>query len=116
MNELCRVALEVQWATGDRHFLLHTMKRRPYEELQRIVEEEGGRMFHEKAGHRQGGAWVVMLNGVTKVFESNQAGFPGMDELYVPKVPAPKHYRDYETGLLIAGAREKWLKSLAAVS
>lgn len=72
-------------------------------------------MFHEKAGHRQGGAWVIMLNGVTKVFESNQAGFPRMDELYVPKVPAPKHYRDYATSLL-EGAREKWLKSLAAVS
>jgi hypothetical protein len=88
------------------------MKRRPYEELQRIVEQEGGRMFHERGGHGLGGAWVVELWGLTQVFKSNQAGFPEMDMLYVPKVPAPKHYRDYHTGLLVKGAEERWLALL----
>jgi len=37
------------------------MKRRPYEELQSIVEQEGGEMVFERAGHGQGGAWLGIL-------------------------------------------------------
>ena len=88
------------------------MKRRPYEELQQIVEQEGGKMFYERGGHGLGGAWVVHLRGITQVFESNQAGFPEMDRLYVPKVPTPKHHSDYHTGLLIEGAEQRWLTLL----
>lgn len=91
------------------------MKRRPYEELQSIVEQEGGDMVFERAGHSQGGAWVVTLRGKTKVFPSNGAGFPPMDRLYVPKVKEPSHYRDYSNDLIV-GAREKWLEMLGSAS
>lgn len=91
------------------------MKRRPYEELQTIVEEEGGQMVYEKAGHGQGGAWVVTLRGKTMVFPSNGAGFPPMDRLYVPKVKEPAHYRDYSNDLVV-GARDKWLAMLGSAS
>lgn len=90
-----------------------TMKLRPYDGLQRIVEEAGGRMFHEKKGHPRGGAWVVLLRGIRREIKSNQAGFPEMDRLYVPNVPCPKHYSDYSSDL-IAGAREQWLDYLAS--
>ena len=38
-----------------------------------------------------------------------------MDQLYVPKVPVPLHWRDYTT-TLIDGAREKWLGILGGRS
>lgn len=91
------------------------MKRRPYEELQAIVEQEGGQMVYEKAGHGQGGAWVVTLGGKTSVFPSNGAGFPAMDRLYVPMVTEPSHYRDYSDDLIV-DAREKWLSMLGSGS
>lgn len=91
------------------------MSRRPYEEIQSIVEQEGGEMIYEKAGHGQGGAWVVTLRGKTTVFQSNGAGFPPMDRLYVPKVKEPSHYRDYSNALIV-GAREKWLAMLGSGS
>ena len=71
------------------------MARRPYEELRSIVEEEGGQMVHEGGGHGPGGAWVEQLRGMKETFPSNGAGFPRMDELYVPKVAEPVHYLDY---------------------
>jgi hypothetical protein len=89
------------------------MKSRPYEELQSIVEDEGGEMVFERQGHGPGGAWIVTLRGRTTVFASNGAGFPPMDQLYVPKVASPSHYRDYSNDL-IPGARERWLGMLAS--
>jgi hypothetical protein len=39
---------------------------------------------------------VVTLQGNQKVFRSRgPAGFPPMDQLYVPKVQSPVHYSDY---------------------
>jgi hypothetical protein len=91
------------------------MKRRPYEELQAIIEQQGGQMVYEKAGHGQGGAWVVTLHGKAVVFSSNGAGFPPMDRLYVPKVKEPVHYRDYSNDLVV-GARDKWLAMVGSAS
>ena len=92
------------------------MSRRPYEELQRIVEQEGGQIVFERAGHSKGGAYVVTLQDNQKVFRSQgPAGFPPMDQLYVPKVQSPVHYSDYSR-TLIPGAREKWLEILGAPS
>jgi len=91
------------------------MKRRPYEEIQSIVEQEGGQMNFEREGHGQGGAWVVTLRGKTTVFQSNGAGFPPMDRLYVPKVKEPSHYTHYSNDLIV-GAREQWLAMLGSSS
>lgn len=84
---------------------------RPYEELQAIVEQEGGQMQFERKGRAQGGAWVVTLRGKVTVFQSNGSGFPPMDKLYIPKVPEPSHYTDYTTKL-VEGAQEKWIGML----
>lgn len=84
------------------------MTRRPYEELRAIIEQEGGHMVHERSGHGPGGAWVVTLRGKTTVFQSNGAGFPPMDRLYVPEAKEPSHWSDYSNEL-IDGARERWL-------
>lgn len=86
-------------------------KRRPYEELQQIVEHEGGEMHLEREGRPQGGAWVITLRGRTTVFPSNGAGFPPMDRLYVPNVAEPMHFRDY-SNTLVEGAKERFLGML----
>jgi hypothetical protein len=81
--------------------------------LRTIVEKAGGTMHHEKAGHGQGGSWIVVLNGHETVFQSNGAGFPPMDRLYVPKVENPRHYNDYSCTLK-DGSREEFLKMLGS--
>ncbi|MBL8762973.1 MAG: hypothetical protein JNM07_01725 [Phycisphaerae bacterium] len=87
-------------------------RRRPYEELQAIVEELGGEMRYEKAGRPQGGTWIVSLPGhAEKFFNSNGAGFPPLDRLYVPSRAAPSHYRDYSNELL-PDAPEQWISML----
>jgi hypothetical protein len=87
---------------------------RPYHALRSIAEELGGSMRHEKQGMPQGGAWLVEIPGHSvKSFESNGAGFPPLDRLYVPKRPDPTHYRDY-TCELLPGARERWIAMLEA--
>jgi hypothetical protein len=91
------------------------MTRQKYEEIKSIVEQEGGQMVYEKAGHGHGGAWVVTLRGKTTVFQSNGAGFPPMDSLYVPKVKEPSNDRDYSYDLIV-GARAKWLAMLGSAS
>lgn len=87
-------------------------RSRYYKELSAIVHELGGQMRHEKLGRPQGGSWVVSLPGHAETFfDSNGAGFPLMDQLYVPKVPNPSHHTDY-THELVAGARERWIAML----
>jgi hypothetical protein len=85
---------------------------RYYKELSDIVIELGGQMHHEKLGRPHGGSWVVSLPGHSeKFFDSNGAGFPPMDRLYVPKVPNPSHYSDY-ANQLVPGARDRWIAML----
>lgn len=84
-------------------------RRRPYEELQIIVDELGGQMRFERAGRPQGGTWIVSLPGhAERMFDSNGAGFPPLDGLYVPKVPNPTHYRDYSNDLQ-PDSRDRWI-------
>ena len=87
-------------------------KRRPYEEIQALVNEHGGTMRHERHGY-EGGAWIVSLGGKRRIFLSNGSGYPDLDKLYVPKpeFPNPNHYSDYST-TLVADAWEKLLALL----
>ena len=88
------------------------MRRRPYEELAAIVESLGGEMVFERKGQPQGGAWFVRLPGhATHWFPSNGRGFPGLDELYIPKIPNPQHYRDYTNDLRLDG-EQRWVDRL----
>jgi hypothetical protein len=84
--------------------------RRPYEELRVSIEQLGGSMIHVKEGY-QWGAWVVTLNGRTKVFEPNGNTYLELDRLYVPAVSDPRHYRDY-TKNLVDGAVERLIAML----
>lgn len=53
------------------------MSRRPYEELQRLVEQERGLVASKTAAHPRGGAFVVALRGKQKGFRSRgPAGCP----------------------------------------
>ena len=80
------------------------MARRVYEELRRIIENEGGSMVYQKSGYGAGGAWIASLDGSRKVFKSNTRGFPLLDRLYVPAKQNPKHWQDYTTKLVDDGA------------
>ncbi len=86
------------------------MARRIYEELQQLVERQGGNMTYERAG-AHGGVWTIVLHGRTREFLSNGAGFPELDRLYVPKVAEPAHYSHY-TNELVSTAFEKLLTLL----
>ncbi|GJQ28673.1 MAG: hypothetical protein HBSAPP03_05570 [Phycisphaerae bacterium] len=86
-------------------------RRRVYEKLRALVEDAGGTMEHERRGHGPGGAWIVTLRRKRSVFESNGAGFPRLDRLYVPKVPNPSQWRDY-TNTLRPGARAAWMRMI----
>jgi hypothetical protein len=83
-------------------------RRRPYEELQRLIEQRGGTMKYTRSGHGSGGAWLVNLDGKHAVFLSNGAGFPEMDTLYVPNVASPRHHSDYSK-TLVEGAPATFL-------
>ncbi|MDP8973502.1 MAG: hypothetical protein M3N45_10110 [Actinomycetota bacterium] len=84
--------------------------QRAYGELRTSIEQLGGSMIHVKECY-QWGAWVVTLNGKSKVFESNGNGYPELDRLYVPKKSDPRHYRDY-TKTLVNGAVERLIAML----
>ncbi len=62
-------------------------------------------MWYEREG-APGGRWIVALQGRTREFISNGAGFPELDRLYVPRVAAPSHYSDYTNELLPEAADE----------
>ncbi len=87
-------------------------KRRPYEEIQQLVQQHGGTMRHQREGY-QWGAWIVRLGGKERIFLSNGSGYPDLDKLYVPKPGFfhPSHYSDY-SNTLVAGAWEKFLAQL----
>jgi hypothetical protein len=51
-------------------------KRRVYEEIRSMVEEEAGTMVRLRKGVAQGGAWEVAIGGITKRFLYDGAGFP----------------------------------------
>lgn len=76
------------------------------------MEDEGGEMRFARKGLPAGGAWIVTLRGRTSAFQSNGAGFPPMDRLYMPRVPEPSHWRDY-TNDLTQNASRRWLDTLA---
>ncbi len=76
-----------------------TDDRRAYEELRSAIESLGGSMSYVREGS-QHGAWEITLGNRSGRFESNGAGFPDLDPLYVPKVAAPKHWSNYSTELV----------------
>ena len=86
-------------------------RRRVYEEIRTAFEEQGGTMTFEREGSPTG-AWVCTLYGRQRVFHSNGRGFPELNKLYVPKVPNPRHWRDYTTRL-VEGALPQFLARCA---
>jgi len=88
-----------------------TSKRRVYEELRIIVENEGGEMYHERRGHASGGAWIVKLEGKRKVFEADGGEYMALARLYVPRRANPTHASHYSK-TLIDNAKAEWLNNL----
>lgn len=84
--------------------------RRVYEELREEIEGRGGTMSFRREDSRWG-AWEVCLLGRSARFESNGAGFPDLDRLYVPKIEDPRHWSDYSNALVPA-AIDKLLSRL----
>lgn len=80
-------------------------RRKAYQELRDMVKSKGGSMRFEKQGY-QWGAWIIEIDGKTRIFRSNGSGYPELDNLYEPGVAAPKHYNDY-TNTLVSMAWEK---------
>lgn len=87
------------------------LKRRVYEELRTIVENECGVMYHERRGHPSGGAWVVELDGKRKVFEADGCEYMALARLYVPLRARPTNARHYSP-TLIENAKAEWLNAL----
>jgi hypothetical protein len=71
-------------------------------------------MSYERTG-APGGRWIVALQGRTREFLSNGAGFPELDRLYVPNVNEPAHHRDY-TNQLVSNAEAQLMKLLTGYS
>jgi len=80
---------------------------KPYQELREVAEAHHGRMWHERAGYLHG-AWIVEIGDARRVFESNGAGHPELDRLYVRKVVFPRHWSDY-THQLVGDAKDVFL-------
>ena len=72
------------------------MARRVYEELRRIIENEGGSMVYQKSGYGAGGLDSSLSK--QESLQINTRGFPL--ELYVPAKQNPKHWQDYTTKLV----------------
>ncbi|MSQ96293.1 MAG: hypothetical protein EXR98_17315 [Gemmataceae bacterium] len=89
-----------------------TTKRRAYGEIRKIIEDRGGAMVYEREGHRYG-AWVISLNGKSRIVEATGAkSFPLLDKLYKrkPGVPHPTQWDHYLHEL-----RDSAVKELLAV-
>jgi hypothetical protein len=82
-----------------------------YGALRRGIEERGGSMWYEPEGYGQGGAWIVRLGSRERAFPWDNKAFPGLDDLYIPKVRNPKYWTDY-TRTLIPGAIDKLIGRL----
>lgn len=88
------------------------MENRAYDLLRTLLEEHGGIMVFEPEGHSIGGAWIINVAGMRRVFPYDNCTFPGIDELHVPKKGIqPKCFDDYEREL-IPGAWEKLLENM----
>lgn len=76
-------------------------KRRPYEEVCKLVEDLlKGRMYYQKEGY-QWGAWIIEVDGNSTPLLSNGSGYPELDQLYEPKPDATNlnDWRSYTTTL-----------------
>jgi len=76
------------------------MSREIYAELKAIVHDQNGTMHHIKKGYPRGGAWVIKINDIERIFVSSGNGFPELDQLYEPKKKDPSSWRDYTCKLL----------------
>ena len=83
---------------------------RPYGELRNFIESLDGTMIYQGKGKH--GAWVISLNGITKVIPATgEQSFPDLDRLYVPKNVEPKTWNDRDKELL-EDAEERLLELL----
>ncbi len=76
-----------------------TDSHRAYGKLRDIIERHGGTMIYQGKGIN--GAWVITLNGKSKVIPATgEQSFPTLDRLYVPKLVEPKTWNDRDNELL----------------
>ena len=87
--------------------------RLAYDLVRNLVEEQGGTMVYEQEGYSTGGAWIIDVVGMRRVFWCAVGGFPELDRLYVPKpgIRNPSKYEHYQHKL-IADAWEELLKTM----
>ena len=79
-----------------------------YAQIRSLVERRGGTMIYEHAGHRHG-AWLIAIGGRSLAVEATgERSFPQLDRLYVPRVPEPQTWDDYEDEL-VPGAEARLL-------
>lgn len=84
---------------------------RAYDLVRAMVEEHGGEMWFERKGQPQGGAWIIKYNNRQTAFPTCDHIFPGIDDLYVPKIQFPVTWDDYRNDL-IDNAWEKLLNDI----
>jgi hypothetical protein len=87
------------------------MAKRVYDLVRTMVEEHGEKMWFQRKGQPQGGAWIIEYQGRQIVFPTCDHIYPGIDDLHVPKVPYPETWDDYKNKL-IDDAWKKLLKDL----
>jgi hypothetical protein len=72
-----------------------TKPNRPYEEIQHLLESIGGEMKYQPGGG-PGGVWILNLHGRTTQVEVRNHTVNQLDMLYIPNVPEPKTWDDYD--------------------
>mgnify|MGYP005812950067 CR=1 FL=1 len=79
-----------------------------YVQIRSLVERRGGTMTYEHKGHHSG-AWLIATGGRSLAIEATgERSFPQLDRLYVPRVPEPQTWDDYEDEL-VPGAEARLL-------
>ena len=73
-----------------------TKPNRPYEEVQHLLKSIGGEMIYQPGGG-PGGVWILSLYGRTTQVEARNHTVNRLDVLYIPNVPEPKTWDDYDS-------------------
>ena len=71
--------------------------RSAYDLLIALVREHDGTMVFQQEGESSGGTWIIEVAGMKNKFPYYKHRFPGLDELYIPKIGiTTQTYDDYE--------------------
>jgi len=85
-----------------------------YKAVDRLIKEtdpEGG-MRYRSGGSGGGGVWVLEMNGKTAEVPVHGREGNRLDDLYVPKVDAPRTWDDYDHPGTLKGDAHKRLLAL----